>query len=245
MDPLILLTFVVALVSSILSGMAGVGGGLVMQPYWLLIGMTPAQAAANSSFMVFGIGGGALAAFRKTQYVPENKKLIIILGCITVVASVIGALLLPHFETETFKPVLAIMTIAALPLLFINKKKLPSSKQSQRIGIVLFSILVVVGSITFSSTFWILIAIVLATMFNMTILQGTVIRRIMGLIQALVLFILLASVGNFVWQYAVAGVIGAIIGSYIGTKFAISKGEKFARYALAVTALISAVALLI
>ena len=244
MDPLILLTFVVALLSSILSGMAGVGGGLIMQPYWLLIGLSPAQAAANSSFMVFGIGGGALTAFRKTKYLPENKKLVIILGIITVVASVIGALLIPHFEAQSFKPVIAVMTIAALPLLFIKKKKLPSTKRTQRLGILLFSILIVAGSITFSSTFWVLIAILLVRMFNLTILQNTVIRRIMGLIQAVVLFILLASIGNFVWPYAIEGIIGAIIGSYIGTRFAISKGEKFARYALAVAALISAIALL-
>lgn len=245
MDLLILLTFIVALVSSTFSGMAGVGGGLIMQPYWLLIGMSPAQAAVNTSFMVFGITSGSLAAFRKTKYLPNNKKLIITLGSITVVASIIGALLIPHFETESFKPILAVMTIAALPLLFINKKKLPSSKHSQRIGIVLFSILVVIGSITVSSTFWILIAIVLATMFNLTILQGIVIRRIMGLIQAVLLFALLTIAGSFVWTQAIAGIIGAVIGGYIGTRVAISQGEKFARYALAFMAFVSAVALLI
>ncbi|TAL14039.1 hypothetical protein EPN95_04420 [Patescibacteria group bacterium] len=245
MDPLIFLTFIVALVSSILSGMAGVGGGLIMQPYWLLIGLSPAQAAANASFLSLGIGVGSLTAFQKTKYLPGHKKLIILLASITVIASVIGALLLPHFEANSFKPALAIMTIAALPLLFVNKKKLSTFKHSKRIGIILFSIFVVAGSITLSSTFWILIAILLPTLFSLTILQSTVIRRLMGVIQAVILFALLTISGNFVWLYAVAGIIGAFTGSYIGTRIAISKGDQFARYALASMALVSALALLI
>ncbi|CAN5372054.1 TSUP family transporter [soil metagenome] len=245
MDVLIPLTFVVALLSSILSGMAGVGGGLIMQPFWLLIGLSPAQAAANASFLAFGIGGGSLTAFQKTKYLPGHKKLIIVLAVITVIASIIGALLLPYFEASSFKPALAILTILALPLLFINKKKLSSFKHSKRIGVILFSILVVAGSVTFSSTFWILIAIMLPTLFNLTILQSTVIRRIMGLVQAIIIFALLTISGNFAWTYAIAGIIGAFIGSYIGTRVAIAKGDVFARYALALMALVSAIALLI
>lgn len=245
MDVLLPLTFVVALLSSILSGMAGVGGGLIMQPYWLLIGLSPAQAVANSSFMGLGIGVGSLTAFRKTKYLPGHKKLVIILASITVIASIIGAMIVPYFETNSFKPLLAVITMLAIPLLFINKKKLVASRTNQRIGIILFSILIVAGSITFSSTFWILIAIMLPTLFSLTILQSTVIRRIMGIIQAIILFGLLTISGNFVWGYAVAGILGAFIGSYIGTRVAISKGDEFARYALALMSLVGAVALLV
>ena len=245
MDLLIPLTFVITLLSTILSGMAGVGGGLIMQPYWLLIGLSPAQAAGNASFLSLGIGVGSLTAFRKTNYLSGHKKLIIILTGITVVASVIGALLLPRFEADSFKPLLAVLTIAALPLLFMKKKKFSFSKKSERLFIVLFSILAIAGSITFSSTFWILIAILLPTLLNITILQSTVIRRVLGLVQASILFVLLAINGYLVLTYAIAGIIGAIIGSYIGTRVAIAKGDKFARYALAFMAFVSAVALLI
>lgn len=245
MDLLVPITFIVALLSSVLSGMAGVGGGLIMQPYWLLVGLSPAQAVANSSLMIFGISGGALAAFQKTKYLPGHKKLIILLAGITVVASVIGAIVLPHFETNSFKPILAGMTIVAVPLLFINTSKLFSSKHRTQIGIALFGILIIASSITFSSTFWILIAIMFPTLFSLSVLQSTVIRRIMGLIQAIILFALLAIGGHFVWTYAVVGIIGAFIGSYIGTRVAITHGDTFARYALAAVALISAIALLL
>lgn len=39
--------------------------------------------------------------------------------------------------------------------------------------------------------------------------------------------------------------LGGTLGSYIGTKFAIKKGEKFAKYALAIGALIGAITLLV
>ena len=54
------------------------------------------------------------------------------------------------------------------------------------------------GSIIFSSAFSILIAIVLSTLFSLTVLQSTALRRLLGILQVMVLFSILALSGNFV-----------------------------------------------
>ncbi|MGK2896565.1 MAG: sulfite exporter TauE/SafE family protein [Candidatus Saccharimonadales bacterium] len=245
MDFLILFTFAVAFISSILSGMAGVGGGFIMAPFWLLIGLTPAQAAANGSFMALGMGLSSLAAFKNSGHLTKDKKLLVALVSITIAAGAIGAYVLPYVETEGFKTVLGILTFAAIPLVFVKPKKLAQSKRYKVIGILLFSVLILCGSVIFSSVFSILIAIVLMNLFGQSVLQSTVLRRLISTIQVAVLFLMLGLSGNFVWMYAIAGLLGGVLGVYIGTKIAIKRGERFAKYALAVGATISAIALLI
>jgi len=243
MELIYLATFIVAFVSSILSGMAGGGGGFIMAPYWLISGMTPAQGATTGAFMALGMGGSSLAAFRGSGHMPTNKKLTITLLIMTLTASAVGPFFLQHIHVDVFKPILAILTIVSLPLLFINRKDIHMSKQNQTIGVILLGILLLASSFITSSAFSIFIAIILSQVFRLSILQSTALRRIMGIVQSAVIFGILVSLGNFLWPHALAGIIGGSIGSYIGTKFAIKRGEKFAKYALAIGATASSLAL--
>lgn len=238
-------TFGVAFLSSVLSGMAGSGGGFIMAPYWLLSGMTPAQGATTGAFMALGMGGSSLAAFRGTDHMPTNKKLTVSLVIMTLIASAIGPFFLQHIAVDIFKPILAVLTLLSLPLLFINRRDIHIGKKSKVAGIVLLGALLLASSFITSSAFSIFIAIVLAQIFRLTTLQSTALRRLIGLVQSAVIFGVLVSLGNFLWPHALAGIIGGSLGSYIGTKFAIKKGEQFAKYALACGATISSIALLL
>ena len=120
MDIIYLATFFVAFISSILSGIAGGGGGFVMAPYWLISGMTPAQGATTGAFMATGMSISSVAAFRKTDHFPKDKKLLFILSAVTFFASILGAIIVPKINIQAFKYMLAIITISALPLLFIK-----------------------------------------------------------------------------------------------------------------------------
>lgn len=245
MDFIYIATFLVAFISSILSGVAGGGAGYLMAPYWLISGMTPAQGATTGGFMAIGMGASSLAAFRKTDHFPQNKRLSIALTVITVIASIIGALTLTHIETGSFKTILAVITILSIPMLFIDRRKIKLNKRHRDIGIAVLILLLLVSSIITSSAFSILIAIGLSQLFNLSILQSTALRRLIGLVQSGVIFAILAFQGNFLLFHAIAAIVGGSLGSYLGTRFAIKKGENFAKYALAVGALIGAVALLI
>lgn len=244
MEIIYVATFLVALTSSILSGIAGSGGGYIMAPYWLISGMTPAQGATTGGFMAIGMGVSSLAAFRRTNHFPRNKKLTIGLTLVTAAAAIIGAVTLTRIDTSSFKTILACITILSLPMLFIDRRKLNLSKRHKNIGIALLVFLLLVSSIITSSAFSILIAIGLSQLFGLTLLQSTALRRLVGLVQSGVIFAILAFQGNFMLLHAVVAIVGGSLGSYMGTRFAIKKGENFAKYALAVGALIGAVALL-
>jgi len=215
-----------------------------MAPYWLIAGMTPAQGATTGGFMAIGMGASSLAAFRDTDHFPRNRKLSIVLTIITVVASIIGALTLAHIQTSSFKVILAIITLLSIPMLFIDRKKIKLSRRHRNAGIALLILVLLASSVITSSAFSILIAIGLSQLFDLTILQSTALRRLLGLVQSGIIFSILAFQGNFLVLHAIAAIIGGSLGSYIGTRFAIKKGETFAKYALAIGALIGAVALL-
>lgn len=245
MDFIYLATFFVAFISSILSGIAGSGGGYLMAPYWLIAGMTPAQGATTGGFMAIGMGASSLAAFHKTDHFPRNRRLSIALTIITIIASIIGAFTLTHIETSSFKTILAIITILSIPMLFIDRSKIKMNSRYRNIGITLLILLLMISPVITSSAFSILIAIGLSQLFNLSILQSTALRRLIGLVQSGVIFAILAFQGNFLLLHAVAAIIGGSLGSYIGTRYAIKKGENFAKYALAVGALVGGVALVI
>lgn len=240
-----LATFLVAFTSSILSGMAGSGGGFIMAPYWLIAGLTPAQGATTGAFMALGLGGGSLIAFRGSEHTPKNKKLIVGLLIVTLLASAIGPFFLNQISAESFKPILAILTLVSLPLLFIPRKYIKLGKHGHVFGWLILAVTLLASSFITSSAFSIVVAVVLLQTFGLTVLESTVIRRMIGIIQSAVIFIILATLGNFLWQHALAGIIGGVMGSYIGTKFAIKRGEKFAKYALAAGATIGVVAMML
>lgn len=245
MDILYLATFLVALISSILSGIAGGGGGFVMSPYWLVSGMTPAQGAATGAFMATGMSISSVAAFRKTDHFPKSRKLLYILSATALIGSILGAIIVPKIDIQAFKYMLAIITIAALPLLFIKPNSKHHLSKHGNLGLLLAIVLLIIGSIITSSAFSILFALTLMAFFNMSVLQMTALRRLVSVVQSVVLFIAFTVQGYLVWQHALAGFIGGSIGSYIGTKYAIKKGETFAKYALAIMSLVGAAVLVL
>ena len=245
MDTIYLATFFVAFISSILSGMAGGGGGFVMAPYWLMSGMTPAQGATTGAFMATGMSISSVAGFRKTDHFPRDKKLLIILSVVAFLTSILGAIIVPKIDIQAFKYMLAIITISALLLLFIKPNMKHRLMRYRGLGLGLAIGLLTIGSIITSSAFSILFALTLMAFFNMSVLQMTALRRLVGVVQSIVLFLAFAVQGYFIWQHAIAGFIGGSIGSYIGTRYAIKKGESFAKYALAIMSLVGAIALLI
>lgn len=232
MDTLPLVTLFVAFFSSILSGIAGGGGGFIVAPYWLLIGLSPAQGAATGAFMALGMSGGSLAAFRGAALNHLPRRVLGVLLAITFVVSCVGPFFLNEIDVAVFAPILAVVTLCSLPFLFIRPSLALESRAARVTGFIALVLLLFASSFITSSAFSILISAVLLQVFKLGVLEGTAVRRMLGVVQSLVLFALLALLGNFVWAHGVMGILGGITGSYIGTRIALHRGERFARWML-------------
>ena len=244
MDLTFLVVFVTTFVASILSGIAGGGVSFVTTPFWLVIGMTPAQGGAAGAFMATGMSLSSVAAFRKSGHLPKDKKLFYILSAVTFVASILGVLIVPKIDIEILKTLLAIITILAIPLLFLKPNTKYTLERYRGVGVFLAALLMAVGSVIISGAFSILFTLTLVAFFSMSVLQTTAMKRLLFFVQSVVLLIGFTIQGFLLWQPALAGFLGGILGAYIGTKYAVKKGEAFAKYALATMSLLGSIVLL-
>jgi uncharacterized membrane protein YfcA len=242
MELIYIATFIVACISSTLSGIAGGGGGFITPPYWLLIGMTPAQGATTGAFMSIGMSVSSLHVLKGHNQYPNNKKIKIFITLITLCTSILGALVLTRVDAHIFKVALTILTILSIPLLFIPK---PNMYIAQKYSVLILTVLLVLSSIIASSAFSILITIALSQLYNLNIFESTAMRRMINLIQSVVIFIILSMQGHFLLVHSVSAILGSSIGSYMGTKYAVKKGENFAKWALVNITLISLIMLFV
>lgn len=244
MDLLLLATFIVALLSSIISGMSGGGGGFIMTPYFLAIGFTPQQIVGGASVAALGLGGSSLWAMRGHSLI--QGRFLKPLAVLTTIMTIAAISVLPRIQSESFELVIGILLIFLAPTLFINKASLQPgnrSKKSLTFGYITY------GAILFASALGsglaTLLFLPLMFLMGLTALEANATRRALSLLQSIIMFILILPMGVIVWGHALACLVGCIIGGHIGTKFALKKGNNFVKLTLAIVMVLSGIGLLL
>lgn len=241
---LVILTFFISLFASILSGISGGGGAFILTPYYIFIGLSPQQAVATGKVAGLGVAGGSLTAFKGKGLV--RKKLLLPLITITICTSFLAAWLMPKVDASIFQIIIGILLIAVIPTLFINKASLqPGARSGKWIGAgyVLYLLISFVQGM-FGTGLAMLLTLNLMLLFGLGALEANATKRVAQSVQSALLFILLLFQGLIVIGHGIATFFGSLIGSHIGSKLAIRKGDKFVKVALAVTMVISGVALI-
>lgn len=244
MDILILATFIVAFLSSIVSGMSGGGGGFIMTPYFLLIGLTPQQIVAGASVAGLGLGGSSLVAMRGRQLI--DKRFLWPLAALTVISTISAMLLLPKIESGLFEKTIGILLIALSPTLFIKKQGFqPGERTRKSIMLGYFVYAVILFASSLGSGLATLLFLPLMFLMGLSALKANALRRVLMVIQAIVAFCIVLPQGYIVWGYALASLAGCYIGGFIGTKIALKKGDMFVKYGLAGVMAVSGLVLLV
>lgn len=241
---LIALTFIVSFIASVISGFGGGGGGFIMTPYYIWIGLTPQQAVATGKLGGVGVAAGALTAFKGHGLV--NKKHLAPLMAINLLCALIAARWLPHIDPSALQSAMGMALILLSPTLFINKKSfLPGqrSKVSIAIGYVLCTVITMAQTMMGAGVAT-LFLLSLMFFFGMDALQANATKRVAQSVQAVLLAILLFFQGLVLVGHGLAAMAGSFIGCHIGSKFAIKKGADFVKVFLAITMAASGVLLL-
>jgi uncharacterized protein len=242
---LVVLTFFVTLLASTLSGMSGGGGGFIIIPYFLFIGLPPANALATAKLGGIGTAFGSISAFRGKGLV--NRRLVVPFMAITFVCSLISAWLIPRIDPVIFENIIGIALIILVPTLFIKKAALQPGHRTApwlAAGFVLYTVFSFLQTLIGTGMGSVLV-LILMFVFGLTALESNATKRVAQSIQSVMLFVLLAIQGLVLWTYGIAGLIGAVVGSHIGTRIALKKGDRFVKSMLAVVMLVSGAALLV
>ena len=244
MSWLVLLTFGIGLLSSVISGMGGGGGGFITIPYFLFIGLPPANALATAKMGGIGTSIGAITALKGKGLV--HRKLVVPFMILTFVFSLISAYLIPKLDPQLFQKIIGVVLIVLVPTLFIKKAAFQPGERSRPfivLGFICYAIFSFLQTLIGTGMGSILV-LILMFLFGLGALEANATKRVAQSIQGVVLFTLLAIQGLVFWWYGLASLIGTIIGSHIGTHIAIKKGARFVKIMLAVVMLTSGVALL-
>jgi uncharacterized membrane protein YfcA len=241
---LVLLTFVLSFLTSIFSGMGGGGGGFVMTPYFLFIGLPPANAIATMKLVGIGTTVGSIAAFQGKGLI--RTRLVIPFMAIILVCALISAWIIPRLDPLFFEKFIGALLLVMIPTLFIKKAAFQPGKRSRAwivMGFVAYTLFAFLQTLL-GTGMGTLVVLVLMFLFGLSALEANATKRAAGIVQGVLLLILLGIQGLVVWTHAIAGGLGSVIGSHIGARIAIKKGDQFVKIILAVVMLASGIALL-
>ncbi len=118
----ILLLLLVGLIAGILSGLVGVGGGIIMVPALVLfLGFTQKQAQGTSlGIMLLPVGILAVLQYYKQGYINFNT--VFIISAAFVVGGFFGSKLALTLSDDKMKKVFAIvLMLVSLKMLFFDK----------------------------------------------------------------------------------------------------------------------------
>merc|ERR1719443_717191 len=90
---------VVSVATGLLAGLVGVGGGLILSPFFLLTGMEPAMAVGTSATCVLFTSSSTTMQYIFTDRIIMS--LAVVYGLVTLVASFFGTLLV-HYIQDRF-----------------------------------------------------------------------------------------------------------------------------------------------
>lgn len=238
-----ILIAIVGLVSGLLSGMTGGGGALIMIPAFVFSGLPPQMAVATAKLSGLGGDFGGLAAFLKSGHI--RKDIVKVMIPIAVMIGLIVPFVFAVVANQGFQIALAIFMILMLPALFVKKKKLRRPKRKHKlIGYLLYSAVLFLQGI-FSGGAGSLAVYVLTLLFGASNIETMATRRAIVAVMSPITVIALL-VGGFVSiGLGLIALITQFIGTHIGAKIVLKRGEAFVSAMMAFAILISSIVLII
>lgn len=109
-----------AAAASVLASMVGLGGGLIIVPVLIFLGLPPQIAAANSLMATMANAAGSTMVYAKQKRIDYPRA--IKLGLMAVPGSVLGAIILVDAEPGIFGVLLAAALVVAAVYVFLRPK---------------------------------------------------------------------------------------------------------------------------
>lgn len=239
------LTFIVGVVASIVSGIAGGGGGLISAPFFILLGLPPQVAVATTKFGALGLTIGSVARFSGTTHIKTT--FVVFLSILSIAAAIIGSRLLLTTSSEMIQRLVGGTMLISLPFVFVQDIGSYSFKPSywkEATGYVLYFCVLVLQA-AFGAGVGISLMLVMTGLLGFTALEANATRRIPGFLLAVLSLGIYMIYGVVYYSYGIAMLAGMLIGGYIGTHIAIQKGNRFVKAAFAGVVVLLAVRLLV
>lgn len=237
---------IVALLASIFSGIAGGGGGFVTTPTLILLGLSPAQAVSSGKLVGVSMAFGSLSGMRQLTNRKLRRRALPIVA-LAFVIGLIAPFVIVNLESEAYRRVLGVLLLLMIPILIVKKvghAAQTTTKTKTYIGAVLLAVALWLQGV-FSGGLGTLVNVVLMSMLGMSAIEANIVKRYSQLVMNVTIVFGVLWSGLVLWPVAAVGVVAALIGSYLGARIAVKKGNKFVMSAFIVAMFISGIVLLV
>jgi uncharacterized membrane protein YfcA len=229
----IILLCIVAFSAGFIDAIVG-GGGLLQTPATLLILPQYPVATLLGTVKIPSLAGTAVAAVKYAKQVKLNYAVLV--GCTIAAffASLSGAYLVTKINNEHIKPVILVVLIAVALYTYFNKQfgEAQSKDQTIRRQVVLAGLFGLIigfydGLIGPGTGSFLILAFV--GLLGFDFLGASAHAKIVNVGTNLAALIYFSASGHVLFQYAIPMAIFNILGSILGARLAMLKGNKFIR----------------
>jgi len=230
---------------AVLSGIAGAGGGFVMIPLGIMLGMTPAQAVSTGKFSGVSIAVGSLVGMgRQRQKLAWIKMAPVLLLAFLVGLAVPYAI--KNFQSDSYKIIMAVLLLITIPIVIfkhLGLKARKTTKAQRTVGSVLLAFALSLQGI-FGGGIDTLVNVTLMGLLGMSVIQANITKRWSQLVLNATIIVGVFGSGLIVWKIAAIGIVATLTGSYIGGRIATHKSSLFVTHIMVFMMLLAAVFLI-
>lgn len=214
---------------------------MVMVPLAIAVGLPPQTAVGTMKMAGLGAAFGGLSVFAKSGHIRTD--IFKIMAPIAVIIGLLTPFIFQQIDSTLFQNTLGIILLLIAPTLFIKKRDLQPSKRKKGLGYMLYS-----GVLTLQALFGTgvgsLANFILTLLLGTTKLEANATKRAVTAILVPLTFIGLLVTGFVSLPHGITLLIAMFIGTHIGSKIAVKKGENFVTYAMFILAVVSGIWLL-
>ena len=241
---IVTLLFFVAMVAGCIDTIAG-GGGLIVLPTLLMVGVPPAVALATNKLQ--GSGGTLVASsyFLRQQIVRlRDIKLTVLM---TFCGAVFGVWLVLQIDSTVLETIIPFLLIS-MGAYFALSPRLGATDQHQRMGHTPFSILVA-PLLGFYDGFFgpgtgMFMALSLVSLRGYNLTKATAHTKLLNCTSNVSSLLYFLAFGRVYWAAGLVMLVGQVIGSSIGARIVLAKGASLIRPVVAAMCFVMAAKLL-
>ena len=229
--------FTAGLLAGFINTLAG-GGSLLTLPILIFLGLPTAVANGTNRIAIVAQCAFAVAGFKKKGV--SNFKLSLLLSTPAIIGAIIGAYFAVDISDVLFRRVLAVIMLLVLGLILWNPRQ-DSSGNSNSLGrrqlitamTVFFFIGIYGGFIQVGVGFIIIAALTTITKFNLVVTNSH--KVFIAGIYTVFALIVFAFNDKVCWEIGLCLAAGMGLGGWIGSHWAVAKGERWIRVVLAIS----------
>ncbi len=228
-------------------GSIAAGASLVTVPALLLLGVPPHYALGSDTLGGIGFRLGNFFKFLQHGNMGVPWWDVFVFAAISVPAAIIGTTLVVSIDAETLSTIIGVILILLLPLIFLKKDL--GVKEDRATGLrrwvshgLLFLSQAWAGFFAPGSGFF--GTYICMRGYGYTILQGKAVSRIAHILADVASVAIFAAAAYIDYRIAAFLFVGMLLGGYVGTSVAITKGNAWIKPLLGVVIVVTAIKML-